>query len=1016
MRFGIHSFFGIKIYKIPIGGAFSEDNQDNIYIGTERGGLNILNQNNNTHKKPNSAYSNLTIKSLFYDNYDQLWLGVFRKGLHSYNPTNGNLSRLVNQPKYNFLNTSIVNDIQQDNEGYLWVATDSEGVFQFNPKSKKFLDYPHQKKLNDKLRYVPVKSIAMLNDQNLVLATRGAGVLFFNLATGVVEEHNSFKIKNNTIGITEFNHVYKDKNSNIWMSSNGTGLIKHNILDGSFTHFDDKIGLSNNVVQGVLEDKNNNIWAITLNGLSKVAATADTIVKSYTNVSGLPLSEINEGAFFKTSNNEFIIGGSNGYIKFDPTALQINDYIPKMAFTGIEVMNKSVSPNDKTGVLEKELNKTKKITLTYFQSILTLEFVALSYLKPENNQYKYKLDGFDEDWVYTKNKPRITYTNLRKGDYIFYAKGSNNDGVWNENPLKLQITVLPPPWQTWWAYGIYTFLILGGFYIVRNNGIKSAKLKHSLKIEQLEKERWKDVHDLKLQYFMDVSHEFRTPLTLISAPLEEILKENKLTPKVKLLSKTMDLNVKRLQLLIDQILELRALETGHSKLYLEPINLKLHIAEIINSFKTLADKNNIKLLLTTANQNSTKEQLVLVDQDKLDKIFFNLIYNAFKFTPSGGEIELKVKTKNKPSHISYQFVLKDTGIGIEPELLPDIFDRFKKKDQARSGTGIGLALTKSLVEIMNGIIEVKSDIGKGTTFTINLNFDKAKVDDKLAETSSYAMPFPIEQEVLIDEVIDEEITVDQPQVLIVEDNKELRNYLKDKLKPDYAVICANNGKEGLEKAEKYGPDIIISDVMMPEMDGLELCKAIKSNKALCHIPVLLLTAKVSKISKIEGFETGADAYLAKPFSLEELQLRIKNILKNQAQLQQKYQNISTPYLSEDQLLNPQDEKLMASILNIIKDHMDQPNFTVEFLGAEAGLSRVHLFRKLKSLTGMSPSEFIRDIRMKNACKLLETQNYKASDVAYMVGFQDPKYFSICFKKHTGFSPSAFIKNMAVERD
>ncbi|RPD93374.1 hybrid sensor histidine kinase/response regulator [Aureibaculum marinum] len=989
-------------------GAFSEDSDGNIYIGTERGGLNILNRKKYTHKKPPTGYDDLTIKSLFHDRNKQLWLGVFKKGLNLYNPINGHLTQYpINQPNYNFLKSTIINDIQQDFKENLWLATDAEGIYKFNLKNKTFIDYPHQKILTERLRYVPVKSIVILKDQQLALATRGQGLIFFNSKTGSIIQKKNFTVKNKDINIEEFNHVYADKNNNLWLSSNGTGLIKYNLNNNKISHFDIKKGLSNNVVQGIMEDADSNIWAITLNGLTKIDIVSDSIVKNYTYASGIPLNEINEGAFYKTINNEFLIGGNNGYIKFNPTSLQNNNYIPKMAFTGIEVMNKAVSPQDDSGVLEKELNKTEKITLSHSQSILTLEFVALSYLKAENNHYKYKLEGFDLDWVYTKDRPRVTYTNLRKGDYTFYAKGSNNDGIWNETPLKLMITVKPPPWQTWWAYIIYTLLIIGGFYIVRSNGIRSAKLKHSLKIEQIEKERWKDVHDLKLKHFMDVSHEFRTPLSLISAPLEEILKEKKIKPKVKSLAKTMDLNVKRLQLLIDQILELRALETGHSKLNLQPINLTMHIEEIINSFKTLADKNNIKLVL---NNNSTNDKLVMVDQEKLNKIFFNLIYNAFKFTPSGGEISLIIDSTTTQNHISYTFILKDTGIGIEPEFLPYIFDRFKKKNQMGSGTGIGLALTKSIVEIMKGTIEATSTLGNGTTFTLHLNLNKAITENQVVETTSYALPFPIEQEVLTTQIIDEESTSEKAQILIVEDNLELQNYLNDKLKKNYIIRSASNGKKGLKKAKKYGPDLIISDVMMPEMDGLELCKAIKSDKALCHIPVLLLTAKVSKMNKMEGLETGADAYLAKPFSLEELQIRIKNVLKNQALLQQKYQKLSTPYLKEEKLLNPQDEKLMTAILKVITDNLDQPNFTVEFLGTEAGLSRVHLYRKLKSLTGMNPSEFIRDIRMKNACKLLETQQYKPSDVAYMVGFQDTKYFSICFKKHTGMSPSKYINS------
>lgn len=991
-------------------GAFSEDDSGNIYIGTERGGLNVYNPKTRIHNKaPKNSLENITIKSLCYDNNNNLWLGVFKRGLNLYNPTNESLQPFPqNQRSHQFLSTAIINDIMEDDEGNLWIATDSKGgIHKFNPRTKKYIDFPHQKNIHQLLKYTAVKSIAALDNNTFALATKAKGIVLFNLTTGMIEEWNSFKIDDRLINIEEFNHVYLDKKQNMWMASGGAGLLKYNFEKEAFHHYGTSKGLSNNIVQGVLEDKQGEIWAITLNGLDKIDVERDTIPKNYINSSGLPLTEINEGAFYKTTKNEFLIGGNNGYISFDPTELRDNRYIPKMAFTALEIKNETVLPNDDSGILKQELNETKKITLSYFQSVLTMEFVALSYHKSQNNHYSYKLEGFDEDWIYTKNKPRVTYTNLRKGEYTFYAKGANNDGIWNDEPLMLQIKILPPPWQTWWAYSIYTLLILGGFYVIRRNGIKSALLRHNLETEQLEKEKWKEIHDLKLKYFMDVSHEFRTPLTLIAAPLEEMLDKEQSLNEKKRSAKTMYINVKRLQLLVDQILELRALEIGHSHLNLQPLDLSKHIEEIIDSFKALADKKEIKL---DVKKDNLPLHIVMADTTKLDKIFFNLLSNAFKFTPSGGEIQLTVSAKKKQDSISYNFILKDTGIGIEPELLPDIFDRFTKKDQDGSGTGIGLALTKSLVELMRGSIKVESLSNMGTTFFINIDFDiAAQWDNEKIITPSYSSPIPLESLDYNCEEPDDENS-QKTKILVVEDHEELRSYLKAKLKNDYKVYTANNGQEGLERAQKVGPEIIITDVMMPKMDGIEFCRAIKTSKELCHIPVIMLTAKVSQDSKMKGFETGADVYLSKPFNLQELLLRIKNILRDRKLLQLRYKNLSTPYLSDEQLLNPQDEQLMTSILHTIKENLDKPNFTVEFLSSEVGLSRVHLFRKLKNLTGMSPTEFIRDIRMQNAFNLLKTQKYKPSDVAYMVGFQDAAYFGKCFKKYAGMSPSEYIKS------
>lgn len=993
-------------------GAFSEDRHNNLYIGTERGGLNRLELGHQNHHHILDG-QNLTIKSLFKDSNHRLWVGVFRGGLNHYNPTTNKLSSFPkNQPQFEFLKDAIVNDMKEDADGQLWIATDSKGgLHKFDPNTGLFLDFPHRETISELLKYTVVKSISGAKSDDIVLATKGKGIVFFNIKTGHIKTLNHFSVNEAIVNIDEFNHIYRDHNNNLWLSSNGEGLIKFNEVGNSVTHFDVTDGLNNNIVLGVLEDQEGFIWAITLNGLSKINPRSNTVSTNYTKSSGLPLNEINEGAFYKTSDHKFLIGGDNGYISFNPTALKQNQYLPKMVFTGIEVMNKPIYPNDGTGVLEGSLNATKNITLKHAQSVLSLEFSALSYLKPENNHYQYKLEGFDQDWIYAGKRPQVTYTNLESGQYTFLVKGSNNDEVWNETPLSLKITVLPAPWKTWWAYIIYALVIFGVFYFLRRNDIRRARLKHRLRIENLEKEKWKEVHDLKLKYFIDVSHEFRTPLTLISAPLEEILSKDKLPDSIKKSAKYMRFNVKRLQLLIDQILELRALETGHSKLELQPLDIVDHIKKIIGSFNILADQKNIRL---SVNFNPPNTKIVLTDCEKLDKICFNLLYNAFKFTPKGGEIKLEVNSNQHDDKMHYEFVFSDNGIGIAPELLPKIFDRFHKNDQDGGGTGIGLALTKSLVDVFEGDIQVESTLDKGTVFTVRLNF---KLVDKANRTpivpSKYNLPVPINYQ-LANELKSEENIKKTNTLLIVEDNRELRDYLVEKLSEDFKVFEATNGEEGIEKTTKLGPDIVVSDVMMPKKSGLELCKHIKSSPELCHIPVILLTAQTSKQNRMDGFYTGADAYIEKPFNLAELKLRITTIIKNQKLIQEKYRDLSTPVIKEDKLINPQDEKLMTTIIEAIGKNIDKPNFTVEELGDIVGLSRVHLFRKLKSLTGRSPSDFIRDVRMKNACELLKTQHYRTSEVAYMVGFQDVKYFGKCFKKHTGFSPSKYMKHTADE--
>ncbi|WP_304518070.1 response regulator, partial [Cecembia rubra] len=760
-------------------------------------------------------------------------------------------------------------------------------------------------------------------------------------------------------------------------------------------------GLLNNVVLGTLQDDDENIWIICFNGLSRIVETPEGVTfKNYSFSSGFPLLEINEGAFFKTAQGEFFIGGNNGYVIFNPSALHDNTFIPPVVITNLSVSNKKVSPLDETKILKETIYNTKKITLKYFQSIFTIDFAALNFIRPENNQYAYQLKGFDEDWVLVKDRKSVTYTSLPEGTYTFLVKGSNNDGVWNENPTVLEIVILPPPWKTWWAMVIYAFLILAGFWIIRYNAVKSYQLKSNLELEQLEKKKWKEIHDLKLKYFIDVSHEFRTPLTLILSPLEEILGRGTGDNWLKSRLKIMLFNAKRLLHLIDQILEIREIETGHHRLDLKPLYLKPLLEEVVDSFRALADKQKIKLNFEL---NVDCEIPLLIDQDKIEKVVYNLLSNAFKFTPSGGEISLLVSQNGH----EFQFSVVDNGQGIGEGALSRVFDRFFKEGKGQNGAGIGLSLTHALVEIMGGRIHVESKLGKGTRFDVLLRL--FQFEENYAEIESpkpFRKPVPLEfQDTAITNGLDTESEIlEKETVLVAEDSLELRKFLKDQLKSKYDVVSAKNGMKALQKALKIGPSLVISDVMMPEMDGFELCKAIKSNPLLSHIPVILLTAKNAQQYKLEGFEYGADDYISKPFNVKELKAKVKSILFNRKLIQEKFRNKQLSNISPISV-NGQDELLMKKLYELIIDNLDQPNLTVDFIGDQVGLSRVHLFRKIKGLTGLSPSELLKDYRMNHAMKMLSSGKYRVSDVAYAVGFQDVSYFGKVFKKHFGQSPT-----------
>lgn len=1001
-----HLPFDANSLSYNVVGAFTESETGELIIGTERGGINVLDASRLSHSQ--RTRPNGTVKSLLTDKQGQVWAGVFREGLHLLDSRNHRLLPypVNNQPEYASMREAIINCIVEDPQGGLWLGTDSRGgVFYFDPILKRFVDFPGQELLQDYLGNYPVKSIHLYGSSKLLLATKGKGIVVFDRHTATITQHDRIEIEGESAFVDEFNHIFQDRSGKLWFASNGAGVLSYEPRTGMASRVHAGHGLANNIVMGSIQDDAGGIWFVTLTGLSKYQPDIDPTIKNYHYSSGFPLEEINEGAFHKTTDGEFLIGGSNGYVIMDPLQLNDNNYLPAVVLTSISISNRRVLPGDATGILEQELHKTEAIRLRHSQSILTLDFAALNFVRPENNQYAYMLAGFDEDWIYSQDRRSATYTRLPAGTYTFMVKGSNNDGLWNQDPLELRIVVLPPFWRTWWAYLIYTVLTVAGFMVIRYNAVKSTQLKHNLKLEQLEKEKWKEIHDLKLTYFIDVSHEFRTPLTLIVSPLEEIISSKVGNEWLKSRLKIMLFNAKRLLHLIDQILEIRELEAGHHVISTQTLYLSPLMREIVDNFRTLADKRQIKLLYT---ERKIDEIPLLVDKDKIEKIFFNLLSNAFKFTPEGGEIAVHASYKDG----NYWFEVKDTGQGMDEATVSRIFDRFYKKGKSNYGAGIGLSVTKLLVEVMGGDISVVSARANGTTFSIRLPLQASR-RQTLSEPDvpyTFHKPIPLEYQdtIMVNEPRDEDLT-DRDTILVVEDNKDLRVYLAEQLGVEYHVVAVGNGEKALKKAKRLGPSLIVSDVMMPKMDGIELCQAIKSAHELCHIPIILLTARNSQIHKLEGLEHGADDYVSKPFSTLELKARIKSILKNRKMLHEKYR--ATPHLpvAAEVTLNSYDEQLLTKLQHVLVENLDQPSLTVEYLGDQVGLSRVHLFRKLKALTGLTPSDFIKDFRMKHARQMLETGKFRVADVATLVGYQDAQYFSKVFKKETGKSPSEYGK-------
>lgn len=1000
-------------------GAFSQDTAGRLIIGTERGGVNVYHSQRQKHSvfdhdpRLDNTLQGSIIKALYTDAQGYIWAGVFRGGLNRLDMKTGDVKHYPGDTSTanEKLGSAIVNAIIEDHDQRLWIGTDKLGGLQcFDLLQEKYVDYPGAEALKALAPSFSVKNILLDSKNRLWLATRSSGAVMFVPETGEIKTYSTFDVENEQITIDEVNHIQEDHTGELWIATYGKGVIRLNPHTGTVKHYHRNNGLPNDVVFGTLQDDTRRLWFFTLNGLSLFDRSPGQF-KNYPFSAGFPIEEINEGAFYKTRQGEFVVGGSNGYVRFHPGKFEDNAFVPPIVLTHLKLSNREVLPGDDNKILSRAISETREITLTYDQSVVTFEFTALSYLRPENNQYAYILEGFDKNWSYVDNKRSVTFTNLPEGDYVFRVKGSNNDGVWNEEAAALAITVLPPPWKTWWAFVIYAIAISCGFWLIRYNALKGIKLKHTLKLEQLETERLKDVHKLKLEYFTDVSHEFRTPLTLIVSPLEEIMESGKPGKWMRKRLKVMYLNCKRLLHLIDQVLEVQELESGHSKVKLTPVRLASFMGNIVDSFKTVATKNRIDLVYTPA----LTDSVYLTDADKIEKIFFNLLSNSFKFTRPGGEIKLDFSIRKDKAEDVITFTVMDTGTGISAENLDQIFDRFYKQGGDGSGAGIGLSLTQSLVHLLNGQVTVTSKLEEGTTFVVRIPMKRSKVAAPLP-AAPFVKPLPLELQPSVPGNEKEAARLDHydETLLVVEDNPGMLTYLAEYLGKSYRVITAVNGRTGLDKARKQGPSLIISDVMMDEMDGMELCKAIKSDEGLCHIPVILLTAKTSYVNRLEGLELGADDYIHKPFIMKELETRTRNILENRKKIREKYKATSYLPSTKDIAFNSYDEKLLKRVVNVIQGELDNPSLSVEYLSSEVGISRVQLFRKLKSLVGLSPADFIKDFRMKKAAQLLRTKNVKVAEVAYEVGFQDVEYFSKCFKKTYKINPSKVIKERTKE--
>jgi signal transduction histidine kinase/ligand-binding sensor domain-containing protein/DNA-binding response OmpR family regulator len=1002
--------------------AISEDRSGGLWVGTRDNGITVISKKGYRHitKSANSIVDN-QIRFIFCDSRGVTWIGT-KLGLNSFDPRTNSFQHITGQG----LKSISVYSVTENTDHHIWIGT-WQGIYRYNPLNKELKHFNPDKTL----KYPWVRTIIQDRKKQLWVGTEGGGISILkpalNRDTFEVVKHLLHQDSGNSISDNRVYCIYQDNEGLIWIGT-GNGLDIYDPAKNNVIHFSRQSGLADATIAGITEDKNGFMWISHKKGISRLNKKTFKI-RNYTSQDGLQSNEFSDGAVFKSRyQNRLYFGGNNGLNAFNPDSIYPEKTLPKTVLIELQILNHKVDVNKKVNgrvVLTKPLYLTNEIELNYGDKSVAIEFAGLHYSNPQGNRYAYKLEGFDKEWVATDARRRIaTYSNLEPGKYTFKVISSNSDGIWNLKPALLSIVVKPPFWASTLAYIFYGIVLLLIFYTYHHYSTKFTRLQSKLAYESLIRTKENELHQSKLQFFTNISHEIKTPLTLILAPIEKLVQMLSGNQFVVSQLTTMKANGDRLLKLINQLLDFRRLETGNAVLKMRNDNLVDFLRETVNHFEPLAEAKQLKLEYT----NDVESFYCFYDEDKLEMVIANLLSNALKFTPATGWIKVRLRIENRSAEKMAVIEVVNSGTFIAAEDTERIFQPFQQGAGHRiAGTGLGLAFSKGLVELHGGTIGVKSiqqDNGDSeTTFIVelpeNLNagftvdaeikavpqlINAGEQEGALLETAVVVVNHTAEKRLLLNDKI--------PVLLIVEDNGDLRKYLVAHFENMYNILEAENGLKGFEVAAQELPDLIISDVTMPEMDGFEFCKKLKSDLRTGHIPVILLTARSHEQDKIEGIETGAEDYITKPFSLDFLSARIKSLLVLRAQLKGKYRQEIALKAPEDIPLSP-DEKLIKRMLQYIEERLADTELNVDDICKEIGTSRANLYRKVKGLTGLSIVEVIKEIRLKRARLLLKDQSFNVNEVSYMVGFSDSNHFRKCFKAEFGFSPTEYRKIQGV---
>ncbi|CAH8283515.1 two component regulator with propeller domain [Mariniflexile fucanivorans] len=1006
-----------------------EDSKQRIWLGVYDNGLDLFDENKQLFKhfvhnpKDNNSLSSNKILYIFRSKDGFIWICTFDGGLNRFNPETNQFNSFLHSERdtTTIAQNSVWTGVE-DSGNRVWLGLKTEGLSLYNPNTGKFHNYKNQFNNKNNLASNFIFSLFVDSKNRLFIGTtQGLNFVDLNkLKEFIPKEIHFQEIEEKGIKGLRINYITEDYLGNIWLGAD-SGLHKLDARLNLIKSYTTKDGLPNDLVLGLKEDDDKNFWITTKSGMSLLDPVTHHF-KNFNIIDGLQGAEYQSKSIEKTKDGRIIAGGLNGFNIFNPRNIVLDSIIlltPKIS--SFRLNNRKIESGDSINgrvLLNKAISETQNVTLKYDENNISFEFEAIFLSNPNQVKYKYKMRGVDEDFVSAGFNRSVNYSNLQPGDYVFEVKASVDEEWSEQSSSTIGITILPPFWKTWWAY--LGYIIIGSVLIWVFMSLYTEKIqeaqKHKLDL-------------MKLEFFINVSHEFRTPLTLILNPLDKILGNFKDSEVVKSSALTAQRSARRLLHLVNQLLDYRKMDAGMAPLQLERGDIVNFSKAIFLLFKELAEKKEIdyKFIATT-----NKIECVF-DYDKVEKIITNLISNAIKFTNSGGEITFSIskvqsRLANQPKVLNLkmnkfsdyvEIVVKDSGRGMNKEQLEKVFSRFYNLDASKSGTGVGLNFTKGLVEMHQGEILVNSKHKKGTEFIVKIPIDIkgaiVKVENEKNEFLINSMK-AVEYDMLVSNeelsIESKEINTSEPKqytVLIVEDNRELRVHLKDDLDDTYNILEAENGEKGLKKALKHFPDIIISDVMMPKLDGYEMCKLLKTKLETCHIPIILLTARSREEDLISGYEHGADAYLPKPFKIGLLRSRIKNLLDSKERLREKFSKLGAILPSSEFTTNSMDEAFLEKVTKIIFDNISDENFQLGDLLKQVGVGRSHFYRKITTLTGQNPSNFIRTIRLKYASELLEKSSHSIKEITYMTGFNSTTYFGKTFKELFGLTPSEYVE-------